>query len=320
MNRMKTLIGSVALTALVAAPAWAQDSDDPIKIATHNWSSQIVMGYIVGSMFEQLGDTVEYVPVDAQAVYEAIRRGDIDVQPEVWEGTHAPAFDAAIEKGGLVDAGSHPAATREEWWYPSYVEEICPGLPDWEALNACAEELSTPLTAPKGRYLAGPVDWIKHDAERISALGLNFEVVNAGSAAALWAELKAAERRKAPIVLFNWSPNFIEALYDGHFVEFPPYTEGCQSDPAVGLNPDETYDCGNPTGGWLKKAAWAGMEEKWPQAFALLKEVGFNNGQISEMAKLVDVDQLSPQEAADAWMEANPDVWKPWLESVKSAG
>ena len=33
----------------------------------------------------------------------------------------------------------------------------------------------------------GPVDWLKHGKERAEALGLNFTVINAGSAAALWA-------------------------------------------------------------------------------------------------------------------------------------
>ena len=66
--------------------------------------------------------------------------------------------------------------------------------------------LATPETEPKGRFLAGPVDWLKHDAERVEGLGMNFEVVNAGSAAALWAELDAASSRNEPIVLFQLDP------------------------------------------------------------------------------------------------------------------
>ena len=30
----------------------------------------------------------------------------------------------------------------EEWWYPTYMKEKCPGLPNWEALNDCAEAFS----------------------------------------------------------------------------------------------------------------------------------------------------------------------------------
>jgi len=312
MKTLRNLFLGAAVGAL-AAPALAVESDDPIVIPTHNWSSQIVMSHITGNIFEEMGYTVEYVSTDSQAVYEAIRLGDVTIEMEVWEGAFGPAFEAAMEKGGIVDAGDHPAVTREDWWYPAYVEEICPGLPDWEALNACAEKFAAPETAPKGRFLGGPVDWLKNDSERVAALGMDFTVVNAGSAAALWAELSAAEKRGQPIVLFNWTPNFIEALYDGKFVEFPEYVDGCKDDPSVGPNPEMTYDCGNPADGYLKKAAWDGMADKWPGAFAVLQKIEFTNEQIAEMAKLVDIDEYEPDEAALVWMEENEEVWQPWI-------
>ncbi len=308
-------IAAAAIAALTcSAPALAQESTDPIVIPTHNWSSQVVMSHVVGQIFEEMGYTVEYVSTDSQAVYEAVRLGDVTLELEVWEGAFGVAFSEALEKGGIVDAGDHNAVTREEWWYPLYVEEVCPGLPDYQALNACADKFATPETAPKGRFLGGPVDWLKHDQERVEALNMDFVVVNAGSAAALWAELAAAEKEGRPIVLFNWTPNFIEALYPGKFVEFPPYEEGCKDDPAVGPNKEMTYDCGNPANGYLKKAAWDGMEEKWPAAYAALTKISFTNAQIAEMAKLVDIDEMEPEDAAAEWLEANEDVWKPWIE------
>lgn len=307
---------ALAITAVLTGPvsSAAPESSDPIIIPTHNWSSQIVMSHVVGDLLEKMGYTVDYVSTDSQAVYEAIRLGDATMEVEVWEGAFGPAFEEAKSKGGIVDAGDHDAVTREDWWYPLYVKEICPGLPAWEALNECAEKFATPETAPDGRFLGGPVDWLKHDAERVEALDMDFRVVNAGSAAALWAELGAAEKRGEPIVLFNWTPNFIEALYPGEFVEFPEYEEGCKDDPAMGPKPDVTYDCANPPNGYLKKAAWDGMADKWPRAFELLQDVNFTNPQIAEMAKLVDIDELEPAEAAQAWLEENTAVWQPWME------
>ena len=41
---------------------------------------------------------------------------------------------------------------------------------------------------------------------------------------------------------------------------------------AVGPNPDALYDCGNPAKGYMKKAAWEGMEDKWPAAYAVLEQ------------------------------------------------
>lgn len=314
---MKRLLSGIATAALLAvsAPAFAEDSSDPIIIPTHNWSSQIVMSHVVGQLFEKMGLNVEYVSTDSQAVYEAVRLGDVTLEMEVWEGAFGASFNKALEAGGLVVAGDHPAVTREDWWYPIWTKEHCPGLPDWEALNACAAKFATPETGDKGKFLGGPVDWLKHDAERVEALGMNFTVVNAGSAAALWATVEAAERNKEPIVIFNWTPNFIEAVWEGEFVEFPTHEAGCNDDPSVGPNPDAVYDCGNPANGYMKKVAWDGMSRKWPSAYATLTRIEFSNAQIATMAKLVDVEEMEPEEAAEAWIEANEDVWKNWLPS-----
>lgn len=273
------------------------------------------MSHVVGQIFESMGNNVEYVSTDSQAVYESVRLGDVTLELEVWEGAFGKSFNEALAKGGLHDAGDHNAVTREDWWYPAWTKEACPGLPDWQALNECAAVFATPETGDKGRFLGGPVDWLKHDAERVEALDMNFTVVNAGSASALWAEVAAAENTKRPVVIFNWTPNFAEAVWPGEFVEFPQWVEGCDKDPAVGPNPDATYDCGNPANGYLKKAAWDGMKDKWPAAYETLTQISFTNPQIAEMAKLVDIDEMEPEDAAAEWLEANEDLWKPWTGS-----
>ncbi|QYX55266.1 ABC transporter substrate-binding protein [Roseovarius sp. SCSIO 43702] len=313
-----TSILSVAAIGIGATAVQAEDSSDPIIIPIHNWSSQIVMSNAVGQMLEEAGLNVEYVTTDSQAVYESIRLGDVTLEMEVWEGAFGASFRAAMEKGGIVDVGDHDAVTREDWWYPMWTKEACPGLPDWKALNECAEVFATAETGDKGRYLDGPVDWLKHGKERVEALDMDFVVINAGSAAALWAEIGAAEADKKPVVVFNWTPNFAEAVWPGEFVEFPEWEDGCDTDPSVGPNPDALYDCGNPANGYLKKAAWEGMEEKWPTAYCILENISFTNPQIAQMAKLVDTDDLEPEEAASEWLDNNADVWEPWVNSCTS--
>ena len=66
---------------------------------------------------------------------------------------------------------------------------------------------------------------------------MNFQEVPVGQAATLWAELQAAYDRKEPIVLFNWTPNFIEAKFEGQFVEFPTYEAGLLDRSQMGHEP-----------------------------------------------------------------------------------
>lgn len=305
-------VASAGLLALAPAAALAEDSADPIKIITNNWTSQLVLANVVGQLLQSKGYNIEYVSSDTQLQYTALANGDMDFQVEVWEGSQAESFDKAVA-AGAVDLGAHNAVTREDWWYPTYVKEVCPGLPDWKALDACAAKFATAETGSKGRFVGPPADWGKHYSERIQALGMNFQEVAVGQAATLWAELQAAYDRKEPVVLFNWTPNFIEAKFEGEFVSFPEYDPACFTDPKWGQNPDAIYDCGAPASGYLKKAGSKQLAEKWPQAFQILKNVNFTNAQIAEAAKMVDVDGMTPEDAAKKWLEDNKDTWNAWL-------
>ena len=88
MIKFKMKIFNSALMALLITlgtsigAAKAADSSKPIVIPTHNWSSQVVMAYVIGGIFESMGNNVEYVPADTQAVYEAIRNGDVTISHE----------------------------------------------------------------------------------------------------------------------------------------------------------------------------------------------------------------------------------------------
>gem|GEM_PF-19471 len=298
--------------AAPAAPAAAVDSSDPIKLPIHNWSSQIAGVYAVGAILESTGNSVEYISADSTLVYTSMCEGDMDLVHEVWEGAFGVAFMEQVDAGCVIDATTHDAKTREEWWYPSYVEDVCPGLPDWQALNACAEMFATPDSGGKGRFLGGPVDWLKGDQERVEGLEMDFIVENAGTAGALWAALEAASANQEPIVLFNWTPNFIEAMYDGKFIEFPTFADECRTDPEWGMNPETTHDCGNPKDGYLKLGVWEGFPAKWPNAYAAVQKMNFSNLDIAQLAMYVDIDGMEPEDAAALWLAENCARWTGW--------
>ena len=314
MKRIKgiALAGAIGL-GMMSVGAWAEDSADPIKIVTNNWTSQVVLSNVVGQVLQSQGLNVEYKSSDTQLQFTAIAAGDMDFQVEVWEGSMAESFDKSLA-AGAVDYGAHAAATREDWWYPKYMNEMCPGLPDWKALDACAAKLATAETGTKGRFVGPPADWGKHYSERIQALGMNFQEVAVGQAATLWAELQSAYDRKEPVVIFNWTPNFIEAKFDGEFVAFPKYEPACLTDPKWGQNKDAVYDCGAPVSGYLKKVGSKALGDNWPKAAAILKKVNFSNPQIAAAAALVDVDGMTPEDAAKKWIETNGDSVKAWLQ------
>jgi glycine betaine/proline transport system substrate-binding protein len=317
-SRMKGRAGALALSTVlclaVAGQAAAQESSDPIKLTLHDWTGQLVTTNIMGEVLKQAGYNVEYVQADYIAQFAGLKTGDLHVAMEMWETTGRDAMDEATATGQVENLGETGMQAIEEWWYPDYMAEKCPGLPNWEALKdeKCAEVFSTAETAPKGRYLGGPVTWGGYDDERVEALELPFEVVHAGTDAALFAELESAYQRKAPILLWVYAPHWAPLKYEGQWVEFPAHTKECYEDPAWGTNPDAQYDCGKPRGP-IWKVAWSGVKDKWPGAHTAIVNFTVDNDEMGAMIAAVDLDGQKVEEVVADWMAKNESRWKGWI-------
>lgn len=308
-----TAISAMAIS-LMASTVNAQESTDPIRLTLHDWTGQLITTQIMGEVLKKAGYNIEYVQADYLAQFAGLETGDLSVAMEMWETTGRDAMDAATATGKVENVGATGMKAKEEWWYPLYMKEKCPGLPNWEALKdpACAEAFSTAETAPKGRYLGGPVTWGGFDDERAEALDLPFEVIHAGTDAALFAELESAYQRKAPIMLWIYAPHWAPAKYEGEWVEFPEYTAECYKDAAWGSNPDMAHDCGKPFGE-IWKVAWSGLKDKWPGAYDAIKAFTVNNDEMGAMITAVDLDGKTVEAVTAEWMAANEDRWKSWI-------
>jgi len=306
---MKKLLSLFYTLVLLAGLSTVAKAADPIRIPVLNWSSQIVMANVMAQAFEELGYDAELVPAESATRYEAVRVGELHVAHETWESTMALPFYAAMDKGGLIDAGSHDLITFEEMGVPNWVieEGLCPGLPSWEALKSpeCAANFATPDSEGKGRWLEGPYEWhTEVMPNRLKGLGIDdlWMVKFAGTADALWAELEAAKKEGRGTIIFNWSPNFTDAA-GFTFIDFPPYFEGCRIENGGTV---ETTGCGSPKG-WLKKAAHIKFPITHTSAYKFYTKMEFTAPNIGEMANYVDNMGMTHAEAATAYISAHRD-------------
>ena len=306
---MQKFISLFYALVLFAGCTTVAKAADPIRIPVLNWSSQIVMANVMAQAFEELGYDVELVPAESATRYEAVRVGELHVAHETWESTMALPFYEAMDKGGLIDAGSHDLITFEEMGIPNWVieEGLCPGLPSWEALKSpeCAANFATPDSDGKGRWLEGPYEWhTEVMPNRLKGLGIDdlWMVKFAGTADALWAELEAAKKEGRGTIIFNWSPNFTDAA-GFTFIDFPPYFEGCRLENGGTL---ETTGCGSPKG-WLKKAAHIKFPITHTSAYKFYTKMEFTAPNIGEMANYVDNEGMTHAEAATAYIANNRD-------------
>lgn len=266
-------------------------------------------------MLEAAGYKVEYITAGYQNMWQAVAEGQLDAALEVWGSNVTDQYRQLNAEGKVEDLGELGLVAREGFAYPPHVAELCPGLPDWEALRECAMTFATADTIPAGRLVDYPGDWGTPGADRIKALDLPFKPIPAGSEGALVAEFRASAERKTPLIAVFWQPHWAIAAYDLKFVDLPEGTQECYDDPAYGPNKDVTGDCDFiPTR--VFKAVWPGLKDKWPAAYEILKNLSLSTEQQQPLMGAVDVDGKPTEAVTTEWVRANTDIWQPIVDAA----
>lgn len=301
--------GDTTATAAEEGEA-AAPSDEPVRIVANPWTGSVMNAHVAKVILEnELDQDTEIVEIDENAMWAGLAAGDLDAVLEYWPSGHAEPVQTYIEEEGtVVDGGPLGAVGQIGWFIPTYLLEEYPELATWEGLNENAALFATAETGDSGQFLAGDPAFVQFDAQIIENLGLNFQVVQTGSEAALISAMQAAYERQDPLLMYFYTPQWLHARLDLSMVELPEYTEEC------GAKPEAERDCGYPED-VLTKAFSAGLEEKAPQAFEFLSNIEITNEMQNEMAALVDVDGMAPEDAAAQWVEENRDAWEAWLPS-----
>lgn len=316
----KSLIAALALSTALGTQAIAADMGDtgtPIKLAIGEWTGQHISTHMAAQLLEKMGYSVELVTAGNYPQHTALADGDLHATMEVWTNNAGDIYPKMKETGKIVDIGPLGLVTREGWMYPKHMEELCPGLPNWEALVDCKDKMITADTFPQGRILSYPADWGTRSADIIKAMALDYKAIPAGSEGALVAELKSADTQKTPLVMMFWAPHWVFADVEVGWVELPEYAPECDTDPAWGPNPNATGDCGVEAPETIK-VAWSGFEETWPAAWAFLKEFQVDTSDQEAMMKAIDQDGQPIEEVVGAWVDANEATWSPWVDAAKN--
>jgi glycine betaine/proline transport system substrate-binding protein len=224
------MAAALATFALATAPAHSQavpESPDPIVLSKLDWTGQFITTEVAAEILRRMGYNVEILQTTQVPMIEAMIDGQITASLENWYQALAPQYEEATEAGELIKLGRTGLEGSEGWYYPAYVEAKCPGLPDWRALQECADIFATPETAPKGRLLDYPAEWNPDAQNWIDALGCDFTAVPSGGEGSTAAELRSATLREEPILLQWWEPTWIATEFNLKRVRLDAEGEAC---------------------------------------------------------------------------------------------
>ena len=294
-----------------ATDAAAPTKDLTIKLAENPWSASAANVAVAKILLEeQLGYPVEVVNIGESAQWPALATGDLHASLEVWPSGHADNYAEYItNQGVVVDGGPLGPVGKIGWYIPSYLLDAHPEYATWEGLATpeAAAAFATAETGDKGQFLTGDPSWTSYEDQVIENLGLDFQIVAAGSEEAILAALDSAFSREEPLLFYFWTPHSIHAKYDLTEVELPPYSDECYAKADAG-----GVDCDYPQDD-LYKIFWSGLEEAAPDAFALLSNMNYSTDDQISMIAAMELDGKSADEAARTWIDAHEDVWRAWL-------
>lgn len=302
----RVVLAIVFLLVLFLAAACGGGGTETITLVENPWPASELNVAVAQIIIEsELGNTVEIVALDENAQWDAISGGDVDASLEVWPSGHTERIAEYIDDLGTVENGGLLGPVGEIGWFvPTYVIDQNPELATWEGYQDPAADFSSAETGDLGRFLGADPSWVQYDEQIIDNLDLPFQVVWTGSEDALLAEVSSAYSREEPVLFYFYSPHALFQEFDLTQVELPTYSDECYSDPAA-------IDCAYPED-QLLKIFNADLADKDADVHTFLSNMNYgSDAQIEMLAKLNE--GMSVEEAAQAWVDANEDIWSSWL-------
>src|SRR4051812_19538484 len=208
----------------------AAGSKGTVKLAINPWVGYEANAAVVGYLLEKkLGYTVDKKNLKEEISWQGFETGEVDVVLENWghddlKKTYITDKKVAVEVGPTGNKGVIG------WYVPQWMAQQYPDITDWANLNKYADLFKTSESGGKGQLLDGDPSFVTNDAALVENLDLNYQVVYAGSEAALITAFRQAEQNKTPMLGYFYAPQWFLSEVDLQKVNLPEYTEGCDAD------------------------------------------------------------------------------------------
>ncbi|GGQ53415.1 ABC transporter substrate-binding protein [Streptomyces flaveolus] len=252
----------------------------------------------------ELGYRVDTVQVDEVPAWDALSQGRVDAILEDWG--HPEQEQRYVADKKTIAAGGDLGVTGHIGWFvPTYFAKKHPDVTNWKNLNKYAELLRTAESGGKGQLMDGSPSYVTNDKALVKNLGLDYQVVFAGSEAAQITQMKQFAKEKKPFLTYWYTPQWLFEKVPMTEVKLPPYKEGCDADP-------EKVDCAYPVTP-LQKYLNAGFAKDGGKAAEFLRNFRWTTEDQNQVSLMIAEQKMRPEEAAKKWVDSHESVWRKWL-------
>lgn len=316
----KNLVGiaGFAAAALMGTASTAAAECGEVSITEMNWASSQIITEVSKFLMEQgYGCTVEKIPsATTTSVASLAENGEPDIVTELWLNSTGDVY-AKLEAEGKVTrlADVFSPGGVEGWWIPEYLATAYPELTTMEGILANPELVG-------GMFNNCPDGWgcrIVND-NLIVALGMEeagLEIFNHGSGETLATSIAAAYENQEPWLGYYYGPTAVLGLYKMTKVEIGEINADIHT---ANQNADNTAPGVSdfPPAPVLTVATTA-FAEREPEIAALMSNVSFDVGLLSNLLAWKEENGASAEEAAVYFLTTRSDVWSTWVNDEARA-
>ncbi|WP_420859017.1 choline ABC transporter substrate-binding protein [Marivivens marinus] len=293
--KLRTTLSAAAL-AVAAAPAFAAGHADcgTVTFSDVGWTDITATTAATTVVLDALGYDTDVKVLSVPVTYTGLAEGDIDV----FLGNWMPTMEADIapyREAGTVDT---VRANLEGAKYTLAVNKAAAdlGIADFADIAAHKDALEGQIFGIEpgndGNRLI--MDMIAADAFGLTG----FEVVESSEQGML-AQVARADERGEPVIFLGWEPHPMNANFDMSY-----------------LTGGDDWFGPNLGGATVYTNTSAGYVDACPNVGKLLQNLEFTLAMENEIMGAILNDGEDPEDAATAWLAANPDAWAGWLDGV----
>ena len=266
--------------------------DKTLTLGSIGWTENVAVSTLTKVVMEdELGYEEVQIkgPLELGPLFQGVAGGDLAAFQDVWLPNNHSYLDEPEIKNDIE--------LLDPWYESTTAYGIA--VPDYMPIQSIAEldkAGTDEITGIEPSAAFHPV--IKNKV--IPGYHLDMKLVESSTAAML-SELEKKYKAKEPIVFLAWSPHWMNAEYEFHYLDDPKDLQGEFNDPSritTVVNED--------------------LPDEDPVAYAFLKAISLDEEQVNQMeADINEAGADDPEKGVRNWLEDNRDVVQPWIEAAK---
>ncbi len=294
MIARKTLVA--AALAVVIPTGGALAECETIRFSDVGWTDITATTAMTTLLLGEMGYDTDVKVLSIPVTYASMKNGDIDVFLGNWMPTMEADVRPYFEDGSVISTNVNLEGAKYTLAVPKYAYDA--GLKSFADIAKFKDQLDGKIYGIEpgndGNRLI--LEMIDQDAFGLKG----FEVVESSEQGML-SQVARSVKKEDPIVFLGWEPhpmnaNFEMAYLDGGDDWFGPNFGGA----TVYTN--------------IRK----GFAEECPNVDAMLKQTVFTLAMENAMMAAILDDGEDPEDAAEAYLKANPQILDAWLAGIKT--